>query len=351
MTANDNNLWCRSSRWPRHGDRPGRLGWLRWSGGPGEVRHWCSLTLNWIRQLHQEGTLRPRQGLRLWDLWRWPGRDCCDGRRSASCFSWTRLCIHQVDKTLLCSRVVVLREVFLDQVCIHQVDAALVVLSRSRRADHRQVFVDVIMQLECFQIQFIDRLLNIPVAHRQGYAQCAVQWSTFLWTAATSSSSSPVSCANCSENRRDSTGAVLGKGSWRARCDQVVGRDSWGFIDSVQWWFWVASLMVFRPFLGHFSHSVRLDVECLAGCDFFRALGGQQLLFVEGSSVLCIINFSDLWTYTSRLSQPVSKTTRLDTPWGRRSVGALSLLPLGILLGSTKYCQSNLWWNLRSLWI
>ena len=30
----------------------------------------------------------------------------------------------------------------------------------------------------------------------------------------------------------------------------------------------------------------------------------------------------------------------LDTPCGRRSVGALSLLPLGSLLGSTKNCQS-----------
>ena len=34
----------------------------------------------------------------------------------------------------------------------------------------------------------------------------------------------------------------------------------------------------------------------------------------------------------------------LDTPCGRRSVGALSLLPLRGLLGSTKNCWSDLWW-------
>ena len=32
-----------------------------------------------------------------------------------------------------------------------------------------------------------------------------------------------------------------------------------------------------------------------------RALDSQQLWAIEGSSVLCIINLSDLWTYTSRL--------------------------------------------------
>ena len=36
----------------------------------------------------------------------------------------------------------------------------------------------------------------------------------------------------------------------------------------------------------------------------------------------------------------------LDTPCGRRSVGALSLLPLGSLLGSTKNCQSDVFWVL-----
>ena len=34
----------------------------------------------------------------------------------------------------------------------------------------------------------------------------------------------------------------------------------------------------------------------------------------------------------------------LDTPCGRRSVGALSLLPLGSLLDSTKNCQSDMLW-------
>ena len=46
---------------------------------------------------------------------------------------------------------------------------------------------------------------------------------------------------------------------------------------------------VFWFFLkGRFTNSVRLDVECLAGCDFFRALDGQQLLVVE--SVPCCAN-------------------------------------------------------------
>ena len=35
----------------------------------------------------------------------------------------------------------------------------------------------------------------------------------------------------------------------------------------------------------------------------------------------------------------------LDTPFLRRSVGAFSLGPLGSLLGSKKYCQSNMWEN------
>ena len=40
----------------------------------------------------------------------------------------------------------------------------------------------------------------------------------------------------------------------------------------------------------------------------------------------------------------------LDPPFGRRSVGALSLLLLGSLLGSTKNCLSNWWGNLENSW-
>ena len=40
----------------------------------------------------------------------------------------------------------------------------------------------------------------------------------------------------------------------------------------------------------------------------------------------------------------------LDTPCGRRSVEALSLLPLGSLMGSTKKCQSDKVWDLEFFW-
>ena len=117
--------------------------------------------------------------------------------------------------------------------------------------------VPVIMQLEFQQskvfvfqlpqIQFIDRLWTFQLRAERGThsANCAENpwfhsalWSTFLWAAATSSCSTPVSCANCTENRRDSTGAVLGcrqrqlkflKSVHRQCSQMLLSRDSDGF--------------------------------------------------------------------------------------------------------------------------
>ena len=89
---------------------------------------------------------------------------------------------------------------------------------------------------------------------------------------------------------------------------------------------------------------------CLPTCAQVFSLSGTEL--VEKGSFwappLCLVHLEG----ASFACHPpcvykvwVSKMCLLlDTPCGRRSVGALSLLPPGSLLGSTKYCLSNLWW-------
>ena len=54
---------------------------------------------------------------------------------------------------------------------------------------------------------------------------------------------------------------------------------------------------VFSPFCLHFSNSVRLDVECPAGCDFFRALVGQPLCWSSRAPLALPNHLDGLWPY------------------------------------------------------
>ena len=65
-------------------------------------------------------------------------------------------------------------------------------------------------------------------------------------------------------------------------------------------------------FLHFFEGIFRTPVRLAA--TFFRALDGQQLLVVESSPVLCMIDLDDLWPYTSHLRARVKNN---NSPiWG-----------------------------------
>ena len=90
---------------------------------------------------------------------------------------------------------------------------------------------------------------------------------------------------------------------------------------------------------------------CVLGFfSFWYGVGGERWFLVFLASPWCLVHLGGAsfachspCVYKAWVSK---MCLLLDTPCGRRSVGALSSLPLGSLLGSMKNCLLKLWLDL-----